>query len=155
MMKHCVQQTPDGYYLTTGDFDVSLNDYRINKANFVGRSWLDVERATSGRFNSDRVSASVIEHVELQEDLSSSVPSTKVPELEQLVEAGILSSSYQLLPKQSRRSIVEYCHEHNLFKPWHLEDWRRIGGLISDRSGRKISASSLKQSYQDYQKNSL
>lgn len=155
LMRRCVQQTPDGYYLITGDFDDTLNDFRINKANFVGRNWLEMEKRT-GRVDSyDRsADAQSFEEKEIIEEPDSEVL-RRVPELKQLIAAGILSNSLQLLSGQSRRAIVEYCYTNNLFKPWHLADWKAIGGIISDRQGRKISASSLKQAYQDYQKNCL
>lgn len=155
LMRKCVQQTPEGYYLSTGDFDEESCDFRINKANFVGRTWLDVEKNTSRNYPDHVAATTAPADTKKEETAPESQYLVSIPELNQLVEAGILSKSLQLLPKQSRRSIVEFCHEHELFKPWHLDNWRRINGIISDHSGRKISASSLKQAFQDYQKNHL
>ncbi len=155
LMRRCVQQTADGYYLTTGDFDDTINDFRINKANYVGRDWLEMEKRT-GRVDSfDRSSdAQSFEENGIIEKPDTEVLE-RIPQLKQLIDAGILSNYLQLLPGQSRRSIIEYCYTNNLFKPWHLAEWKVIGGIISDRQGRKISAFSLKQAYQDYQKNCL
>ena len=146
-MSHCVVQDHDGYYESDGAFDATIWD--INKKQYIGPSWLDVMkymRQAQPVVPECTITASRVP-VE-----PATLPENTKPELKQLVEAGILSNALQLKPKQSRRSLVQYCIEHNLFKPWHLENWRTIDGVILDRSNTLISAESLKQAFQDYQK---
>ena len=146
-MSHCVVQDHDGYYLSNGAFDATIWD--ITRGAYIGKSWLDV----MSYFQQAEPDEPVV-HLNRNKEVQEQRPKQEItmPELKQLVDGGILSDALQLNPKQSRRSLVEYCHEHNLFKPWLLDDWRRIDNVILDRSGQKISAESFKQAFQDYQK---
>lgn len=73
------------------------------------------------------------------------------PELQQLIDAGLIDSNFQLTADSSRRKIVEYCIDHDLFSPRHIAEWRRIDNILIDQSGKSISAGSLKQATQDYE----
>ena len=73
------------------------------------------------------------------------------PELKHLIEANLIDSNFQLTNESSRRRIVEFCIEHNLFSPRHIAEWRRIDNILKDHSGKPISAGSLKQATQDYE----
>ena len=73
------------------------------------------------------------------------------PELQQLIDAGLIDSNFHLTKDVSRRKIVVYCEEHDLFSPRQIAQWRRIDGILKDQDGNPISASSWKQATQDYE----
>lgn len=146
-MSHCVVQDHDGYYESDGSFDATIWD--ITRKQYIGPSWLDVMKYMQQA--QPAIPEAIITNNRARVE-PEPLPLDSHPELKQLVEAGILSNALQLKPKQSRRSLVQYCVEHELFKPWRLENWRSIDGILLDRSGALISAESLKQAFQDYQK---
>ncbi len=146
-MTHCVVQDHDGYYTSDGSFDATKWD--ITRKDYIGKSWLDVI-AYYQHAEPDEPVVYVERNNRAPEQRPK--PEITMPELKKLVDAGILSDELQLNPKQSRRSLIQYCVENQLFKPWHLENWRTIDGVILDRSKALITAESLKQAFQDYQK---
>lgn len=87
-----------------------------------------------------------LEHEKSNEDIL-----TAHPELQQLINAGLIDNDFKLTPDSSRRKIVEYCIEHDMFSPRHIAEWRRIDNILMDHSGKQISAGSLKQATQDYE----
>ena len=147
LLEHCVVQDHSGYYDSTGNFDARIWD--IEKTTYIGESWLDVIA-----YQEQKKSTNFEPHADRSKPTSEpeSPPANIPSELRQLIDAGLLTNGLQLKPKQSRKSVVEYCHDHDLFKPWGLNEWRKIDCMISDRSGKEITAESLKQAYQDYQK---
>lgn len=140
-------QDEDGYFESDGAYDARTLD--VGRKSFIGPSWLDVMEYQK-KTNPDESGTSIkrVKH----SDEPSTPPDDILPELKKLIEAGILTNSLQLKHKQSRRSMVEYCIRHKLFRPWHLENWRSIDKMITDRSGHQITAESFKQAFQDYQK---
>ena len=77
------------------------------------------------------------------------------PELQQLIDAGLIDSNFQLTADSSRRKIVAYCDKHDLFTPRRMAEWRRIDGILKDADGMPIPATSLKQATQDYERDQL
>lgn len=77
------------------------------------------------------------------------------PELQQLIDAGLIDANFQLTADSSRRKIVAYCDKHDLFTPRRMAEWRRIDGILKDEDGMPIPATSLKQATQDYERDQL
>lgn len=82
-----------------------------------------------------------------QQDSSSAL--SDFPELKQAASDGLIAEDGTL--QVFRSDFVIYCQEHNFFPPRNKESgWKPIDGLLIDqRTGKRVTARQLRQTYQD------